>query len=555
MKRLIIAAVGVVGLVVIGLGVASATVWRPDDVLVADTSDGPHTLVTDPGVLDLGGDPVTEPVTVRVTVPDGGQVTLAIGRDTDVEGWVGTEAHGQVTGLASWDELAVTPVEDTTPVPEATDPAAPAPEASSTASPDPGAVEATAVDPAGSDLWVAQATGKGSATLVWPQQEGRWSLIAVSTGASAPALAMQWPREVTTPLLWPAVVVGLVLLLVSVWLFVRDLRRHRRGLDDEWHAVTTGALPTVLAEDVDALPLLTRRQLREAAAARAARPAPRTGEVAQVPPPVDTQVGTTVADSRPLSRRALREGTHTSPTAVVPAAPSSASGERPEASRGVGWTPSSGANVPPSSTDAPDNAVVPASQPGPGQDGAHGRPSWLSSRGGQPSGSAVPERAATPSSAGNAPAPLGGAAPQGAPVGAGGPPGSRPAPSNGVSAPGTGRYAPGAGGPAPRPGAPVAGSGPAEPGSSATANGPAAVPGAKARAPVPAPAPGSPSAHAPDPHAGRPAWLSTTSTDARPEAEPAGSRADAWRRAWGLPPTEGESNSTEPGQTDQEDGR
>ena len=34
-KRLIIAAVGVVGLVVIGLGVASATVWRADDVLVA----------------------------------------------------------------------------------------------------------------------------------------------------------------------------------------------------------------------------------------------------------------------------------------------------------------------------------------------------------------------------------------------------------------------------------------------------------------------------------------------------------------------------------------
>ena len=99
MKRLIIAAVGVVGLVVIGLGVASATVWRADDVLVAGTSGGPHTLVTDPGVLELGGDPVT----VHVTVPDKGQVTLAIGRDTDVAGWVGTEAHGQVTGL---DELA-----------------------------------------------------------------------------------------------------------------------------------------------------------------------------------------------------------------------------------------------------------------------------------------------------------------------------------------------------------------------------------------------------------------------------------------------------------------
>ena len=37
-KRVITAAVGVVGLVVIGLGVASATIWRADDVLVATTT-------------------------------------------------------------------------------------------------------------------------------------------------------------------------------------------------------------------------------------------------------------------------------------------------------------------------------------------------------------------------------------------------------------------------------------------------------------------------------------------------------------------------------------
>ena len=103
LKRLTTAAVGVVGLVVIGLGIASATVWRADDVLVATTSGGAHTLVTDPGVLELGGDPVT----VKVSVPDGGTVVLAVGRDTDVAGWVGTDAHGQVTGLTAWHTLAV----------------------------------------------------------------------------------------------------------------------------------------------------------------------------------------------------------------------------------------------------------------------------------------------------------------------------------------------------------------------------------------------------------------------------------------------------------------
>ncbi len=147
-KRLIIVAVGVVGLVVIGLGVASATAWRADDVLVAGTSGGAHTLVTEPGVLELGGDPVT----VRITVPDKEQVTLAIGRDTDVAGWVGDEAYGQVTGLDGWHQLAVTGVKDSTPAPTATasDPAAAAPAPTPTATPDAAADDAvTAADPAG----------------------------------------------------------------------------------------------------------------------------------------------------------------------------------------------------------------------------------------------------------------------------------------------------------------------------------------------------------------------------------------------------------------------
>ncbi|NKY41718.1 hypothetical protein HGA02_20030, partial [Cellulomonas septica] len=103
LKRLTIALLGVVGLVVIGLGIASATAWRADDVLVATTSGDARTLVTDPGVLELGGDPVT----VTVEAADDAPVVLAVGRDTDVDGWVGTDAHDRVTGLDGWHELAV----------------------------------------------------------------------------------------------------------------------------------------------------------------------------------------------------------------------------------------------------------------------------------------------------------------------------------------------------------------------------------------------------------------------------------------------------------------
>ncbi|HUX72256.1 MAG TPA: hypothetical protein VMV41_17225, partial [Cellulomonadaceae bacterium] len=87
-QRLTVIILGVLGAVLIALGIASATVWRPDDVLVATaTADaGTTLLVTDPGVLSLAG----HPVTVTASVPGSGAVVVAVGRDTDVNGWVGS---------------------------------------------------------------------------------------------------------------------------------------------------------------------------------------------------------------------------------------------------------------------------------------------------------------------------------------------------------------------------------------------------------------------------------------------------------------------------------
>ncbi|WP_046527809.1 hypothetical protein [Cellulomonas sp. FA1] len=112
LKRLVIAFVGLVGAVVIALGVASATLWRADDVLVADLRADAPIVVTEPGVLELAASEVT------VRVEADGPVVLAVGRDTDVDGWVGDDAHQRVTGLAGWHELAAEDV--AAPAPEAT---------------------------------------------------------------------------------------------------------------------------------------------------------------------------------------------------------------------------------------------------------------------------------------------------------------------------------------------------------------------------------------------------------------------------------------------------
>ena len=316
--RLTGAVLVLLGLVAAGSGVASATLWRPADHVQAEAiAAGATTLVvTEPGVLEL----VDDTVTVRASAPAGSTVVLAVGREADVRAWVGLDPHTRVTGLADASTLAaepgqpVAPPVETPPAddasPEPTDDASPdatdeatgeaADEAdangsenddapSSTAVED---LEATAPDPSGSDMWLVETSGEGSAELSWTREPGRFSLLVASTGPEAgpPTLELTWPREVATPWLWPGVWTGVGLALAGVALLVLGWTRSRRR--DTW---------TEVAEPEPAVEVptgpLTRRQLRELEAARASR--------------------------TPATRRRRREGpapTRVSPSAASPAA-------------------------------------------------------------------------------------------------------------------------------------------------------------------------------------------------------------------------------------------
>lgn len=321
LQRIGTAALGLLGLVVVALGVASATVWRADDTLVASLAGaGDATLVvTAPGVLELGGDPVT--VTARV--PDDGTVVLAVGRDTDVAGWVGEDAHVRVTGMTGWHELQAEqvsagatddPSASPSASPSATAPADDATEPAEEAEGDEAA--APAADPAGSDMWLDESSGSGSTTLTWPDRPGRWSLLVASTGegAVAPTLELAWPRTVTTPWLWPCVVVGTLLVAAAVLLEILRRRRARRGDAELWEPVLTSPTPVVApapgapaglahsGTDAPTVPL-TRRQLREAALAEAAAGprlsrrrdgGPATGAVPATSAPTSPSVGVPV---------------------------------------------------------------------------------------------------------------------------------------------------------------------------------------------------------------------------------------------------------------------
>jgi hypothetical protein len=208
------------GLGGIGYGVATATVLRESDTVVATaTPSGDGTMVvTEPGVLGL----VDDQVTVRATVPEGQKVTLALGSDVDVLGWVGADPYDSVTGLSSWEALSVVPGTGAAPEGEAA-------EGEETEAP--AEKPSTGPDPAGSDMWISETSGETTVQMRWTAQPGRTVLLAagVGEGAEAPTLQLTWPRPVNTPFLWPGVLGGGFVLILGVFMAIGARRSAKRG--------------------------------------------------------------------------------------------------------------------------------------------------------------------------------------------------------------------------------------------------------------------------------------------------------------------------------------
>ncbi|GAA4834301.1 hypothetical protein GCM10023221_08730 [Luteimicrobium xylanilyticum] len=289
--RIIGLALVVLGVVSAALGVASATVWRADSTVTASThpaSDAPTLVTTGPGVLGL----VDDNVKITAHAAGGGDVVIAVGRADDVAGWVGDDPVTQVTGMTDWSTLATKTTSGKTPK--------------------------TAPDPSSSDMWVSETSGSGKVTLPWTARDGRWAVLVAAVGddAQAPTVALTWEREVTTPWLWPLVLVGAALVVVGLVVMSLGRRRTRSRRQKAVLAAarTTVALPPATAADGDdeapvtTTGTLTRRELREHALREAQnqqrrRGRQRGGKGAQAstnpdvaaPSPVDEPAPSTVA--------------------------------------------------------------------------------------------------------------------------------------------------------------------------------------------------------------------------------------------------------------------
>ena len=276
MARLAAVAVAVAGGALVLLGMARATIWAPSAVTTVRVAgqQGAPIVDTTPEALALDGPSVS----AQVRAPDPGQnVFVGVGRADDVEAYLAGVARREVTGVGG-------------------DQARLAASGSDTSLP----------DPAGVDVWALSSTGRGSATLTWPQEPGRWRLVAAVDGATPPAeVVLSWQRDAgssSTPVLVAVGVLVLVLGLVGVR---ATARRGGTGAETRVETSQEPALRTARhrarSGDGD-----TRPDTRPGTGPEAG-PDTRPGTGPEAGPDTEGDTpGDTAADTVPVGRRRLR---------------------------------------------------------------------------------------------------------------------------------------------------------------------------------------------------------------------------------------------------------
>lgn len=264
-KRWITISAAALGVASLGVAVSSATLWRPDDHMTATatTSQGVTVLTLDAAVPLQGG---PNPL---ITVSGPGELVLVSAVRPDVQTWAVANGGQRVTALKDWETLGLE-LESLSDVPEV---AIPEPEVTeeptetpsdepSAEADEPSAEDGTednaaqtaepetssAPDPRGLDLWQFETTAEGTLNIPGHGPEVQNLFLVASTGPEAGPLTISitWPVEVSTPLLWPGVAAGFLLLSVSGMLWLH----RRREEQEQWVDLQlTGQIPTVDLSD------------------------------------------------------------------------------------------------------------------------------------------------------------------------------------------------------------------------------------------------------------------------------------------------------------------
>ncbi|MDI3331867.1 MAG: hypothetical protein QJR09_14215 [Micrococcus sp.] len=182
------------------------TIWAPPETMTAAVgqapAEAPLTVITS-GIDEVDEEPV------EFTLSGEGSFNVMLGRERDVQAWVGDAAHNTVTGI-------------TTDVPSGE---APRIEVQHTDG------EATVPNPKGSDLWLEVQEAQDRLEERWSvPSDGDWALLVARDGTDpAPTeMTVTWTNRVgDSPWIVPLYVIGVLLVLIGLALLAWALIRRR----------------------------------------------------------------------------------------------------------------------------------------------------------------------------------------------------------------------------------------------------------------------------------------------------------------------------------------
>lgn len=276
---LLLLLIGAAGIV---WGIAQVTFLAPAATLTAAVPGGvgqaPVTLITQ-AVRDTTGSGA------QLSIKAEGEFLSVVGRQTDVDAWVGDSAANVVTGVDT--DAHVLQVNQRT-------------------------GQNTSPNPAGSDLWVSEEKHNGTwdgATWTAPA-DGDWTLMLATDGKSAAPLniSMTWDNpQATTASKWSRAILPLVagvFLIALAAVFMGGKNKRKRRLDGQKTAPRTGQLRQVtVADPAAAAPSMIDARNRELGQDDASDET----QIGVLPAVPASEAGASDEPAAPLTRRQLRD--------------------------------------------------------------------------------------------------------------------------------------------------------------------------------------------------------------------------------------------------------
>ncbi|TFD55215.1 hypothetical protein E3T55_02025 [Cryobacterium frigoriphilum] len=196
------------------LGLAQRTVFlEPDSISLSTTVSGEAAYtVIDPSALAAHSGRQT------VSISGADEVFMAFGRSADVDAWIGTDAHSDVSLVDG--QLVSTETAATTDETETDSESAETTEV----------VDEPVTSPVGSDLWLDEFSADRQLVSAINVPEGI-SLIVASDGVKAAPgeISLSWRVDNGTPWAGPLILGGAVLLLIGLVLYLLALLHLRRS--------------------------------------------------------------------------------------------------------------------------------------------------------------------------------------------------------------------------------------------------------------------------------------------------------------------------------------